>query len=458
MQFLAPRRGFARMLEMHFGNMLEEVIGDKGLSLVEIEGIREKTAIAHSQIHERKWEELAFVDLVNQDTAKIKELAESIVKNSDLFLLLGIGGSAMGPRAILEALQPMHNFRNHPKIFIYDNIDPRTLDAIIEIIDPHRTTVNVVSKSGNTAETVASFMIFWEHMNKALGSEAARRFIITTNPEGGILRQIVRENNLMSLPIHPSIVGRYSVLSPAGLLLSEIAEINSDELLLGAKDILTKCSNAELWENPAYLFSVLLYLMCVKEKRTVNVMMPYADGLKSLSEWFCQLWAESLGKLGLGITPYPAVGTTDQHSQLQLWMEGPEDKVVIFIRIDDYGSNIRIPKVFETIEEFSLLSGQCLNDLIGAAAKSTELALSNASKPNMTITMPSLDAYHVGQLFMFFQICTTFMGFLFGVNPFNQPWIEAGKNNTFGLLGKRGFQKQKEDIARMAKGNICWKL
>ncbi|MBF0516831.1 MAG: glucose-6-phosphate isomerase, partial [Nitrospirae bacterium] len=317
---------------------------------------------------------------------------------------------------------------------------------------------NVVSKSGNTAETVASFMIFWEHMTKAIGVEAAKRFVVTTNPEGGILRQIVKEHNLMSLPIPPSIVGRYSVLSPAGLLLSEIAGIDSDELLHGAKDILAKCSNAELWENPAYLFSVLLYLMCIKEKRTINVMMPYADGLKSMSEWFCQLWAESLGKLGLGITPYPAVGTTDQHSQLQLWMEGPEDKVVIFIRINDYGSNVHIPRVFEKIEEFSLLSGQCLNDLINAAAKSTELALSNAGKPNMTLTIPVLDAYHVGQLFMFFEIATTFMGFLFGVNPFNQPWIEAGKHNTFGLLGKPGFQKQKEDIERMAKDNVCWKL
>ncbi|MEO5360801.1 MAG: glucose-6-phosphate isomerase [Nitrospirota bacterium] len=446
------------MLEMHFGNMLGEVIGDKGLSFVEIEDIREKTAFAHSQIHDRKWDELAFIDLVNQDTSEIKELAAKITGNSDLFILLGIGGSAMGPRAILDALQPMHNFRNHPRIFIYENIDPRTLEAIIEVIDPHRTTINVVSKSGNTAETVASFMIFWEHMKKNLGDEAAKRFVITTNPEGGILRQIVKEQNMMSLPVHPSIVGRYSVLSPAGLLLSEIAGISSDELLLGAKDILVKCSNAELWENPAYLFSVLLYLMCVKEKRTINVMMPYADGLKSLSEWFCQLWAESLGKLGLGITPYPAVGTTDQHSQLQLWMEGPEDKVVIFVRIVDYGSNVRIPKVFEKIEEFGLLSGQCLNDLIDAAAKSTELALSNASKPNMTITIPILDAYHVGQLFMFFEISTTFMGFLFGVNPFNQPWIEAGKNNTFGLLGKPGYQKQKEDVLRMAKENVCWKL
>ncbi len=446
------------MLEMHFANMLEEVIGDKGLSLVEIEGIRDKTAIAHSQIHERKWEELAFIDLVNQDTADIKTIAGYVLESSDLFLLLGIGGSAMGPRAILEALQPMHNFRNKPKIFIYDNIDPQTLEAIIEIIDPHKAAVNVVSKSGNTAETVASFMIFWAYFKKVLGNESAKKFIITTNPEGGILRQIVKEQGLLSLPIHPSIVGRYSVLSPAGLLLPEIAGINSDDLLLGAKDILTKCSNAELWENPAYLFSTLLYLMCTKEKRTVNVMMPYADGLKSMSEWFCQLWAESLGKLGLGITPYPAVGTTDQHSQLQLWMEGPEDKVVIFIRIIDYGSDVRIPKVFEKTEGFNLLSGLCLNDLISAAAKSTELALTNASKPNITITIPVLDAYHVGQLFMFFELCTTFMGFLFGVNPFNQPWIEAGKNNIFGLLGKPGFQKQKEDIQRMAKDNICWKL
>jgi glucose-6-phosphate isomerase len=186
--------------------------------------------------------------------------------------------------------------------------------------------------------------------------------------------------------------------------------------------------------------------------------MPYADGLRAFSDWFCQLWAESLGKLGFGITPYPSVGTTDQHSQLQLWMEGPEDKVVIFVKIKDYGKDIMIPGVFNDKEGFNCLSGRTLNELISTALQSTEHSLSNASKPNVTIAIPILDAYHVGQLFQFFEIATTFLGFLFGVNPFNQPWVETGKNNLYGALGKPGFQTRNEQIEKMQKDSVCWKI
>lgn len=446
------------MLELHFGNMMEEVIGEKGLSLTQIERLRENVLDAHKQIQERKWKELAFLDLANQKTDEIKIMAAQIKESSDYFLLLGIGGSAMGPKAILEALKPFHNYVSRPCIFIYDNIDPRTLHAVLSIIDPARTTVNVVTKSGNTAETIASFMVMWHRLQKVLGDNVADRFIITTNPNTGIMRDVIISNRLPFLYIPSDIVGRYSVLSAAGLLMSEVAGIDSDELLRGARDIVHRCNNKELWENPAYLFATLLFLMSTEEKRNINVMMPYADGLKHLSEWFCQLWAESLGKLGFGITPYPSVGTTDQHSQLQLWMEGPEDKVVIFINIDDYGQDERIPDVFTKIDGFANLSGRTLNELIRAAADSTKCVLSGSAKPNMTINISQLDAYHIGQLFMFFEISTTVLGFLFGVNPFNQPWVETGKNSIFGMFSKSCVQKGETDTEAIDKSGVCWKL
>ncbi|MBF0537380.1 MAG: glucose-6-phosphate isomerase [Nitrospirae bacterium] len=385
-------------------------------------------------------------------------MAAQIKESSDYFLLLGIGGSAMGPKAILEALKPFHNYLNRPCIFIYDNIDPRTLHAVLSIIDPTRTTVNVVTKSGNTAETIASFMVMWAKLQEVLGDDAADRFIVTTNPQMGIMRDVIISERLQFLGIPSDIVGRYSVLSAAGLLMSEVAGIDSDELLRGAQDIVQRCSKEELWENPAYLFSALLFLMSTEENRNINVMMPYADGLKYLSEWFCQLWAESLGKLGFGITPYPSVGTTDQHSQLQLWMEGPEDKVVIFINIDDYGQDERIPDVFTNIKGFANLSGRSLNELIKAAAESTKCVLSGSAKPNMTINISQLDAYHIGQLFMFFEISTAFLGFLFGVNPFNQPWVETGKNSIFGMFSKTCPTEEMTGIESIRKNGICWKL
>ncbi|MCI4627182.1 MAG: hypothetical protein L3V56_14650, partial [Candidatus Magnetoovum sp. WYHC-5] len=384
------------MLELYFANMLEEAIGEKGLSLLQIESLRDNIEKAHEQIIKRKWQELAFLDLAAYDTSSIKEIAAEVISTSDYFLLLGIGGSAMGPRVILEALKPLHNYISSPKIFIYDNIDPRTLNAILSIIDASKTSVNVVTKSGTTAETLASFMVLWNKMEKALGKDAAKRFIISTSPAKGMMRELVNEYGFKSLPIPDGIVGRYSVFSSAGLLISEIAGINTTELLSGARDIIQRCQVSELWENPAYVFSALLYLMSVKEGRNINVMMPYADGLKAAAEWFCQLWAESLGKLGFGLTPYPSLGTTDQHSQLQLWLEGPEDKVVIFIHIGDYAVDIKIPNIFEEKERCSCLAGNSLSDLIKAAEEATEVVLSEASKPNMTLYMPHMVSINCG--------------------------------------------------------------
>ncbi|HHN64501.1 MAG TPA: glucose-6-phosphate isomerase [Nitrospirae bacterium] len=446
------------MIALNMANVMEETIGDRGLSESEIEEIKPEIKEALSQITRRQWKELAFLDLPEQDTEKIKEIALDIKNNAEDFLLLGIGGSALGPRAIVEALSPFHNLRHRPRVFIYDNVDPRTLSCILSMVDLKKTYVNVVTKSGSTAETVASFMVLWEELQKVLGRDTASRFVATTDPEKGNLRAIARRHALKTLDIHPGVVGRYSVLSPVGLLAAEIIGVDSKELLKGAADIRERCMEEEIWKNPALLTAAILFLEGTRYNRTIDVIIPYADGLRAFSEWFCQLWSESLGKLGLGLTPYPSIGTTDQHSQLQLWMEGPEDKVVIFIRIEEYGSDIKIPLVFEDMEGLNYLSGHSLSELIKAEEEATELSLAKASRPNLSLSVPVIDAYHLGQLFMFFEIVTALVGFLFGINPFNQPGVEEGKNFTYSMMGRPGYDEKRKEVEEAREKKVCWTL
>ncbi len=447
------------MIRVNVANVMEELIGDRGLAEREIEDLKEQLQKAHEELHQRRWQELAFLDLPEQDVSPITTTAEKIRLNAETFIVLGIGGSALGPRAILEALSPFHNLYKKPRIFIYDNVDPITLNSILGLIDFKNTFVNVITKSGSTAETVASFMILWAEMHKSLGEQAKEHFVAITDPQKGNLREIANRFGLQALEIPPGVVGRYSVLSPVGLLMTEVAGLSAKELLKGARDIRDSIlQEPEAWKNPALLTAAILYLLGTKYHRSIHVMVPYADGLKSFSEWFCQLWAESLGKLGMGFTPYPSVGTTDQHSQLQLWMEGPEDKVVLFIRIEEYGVDFKIPIVFEEMEGLNYLSGHLLSELIKAEQESTELALAKAGRPNLTVKIPRIDAYHLGQLFMFFEIVTALVGFLLGINPFNQPGVEEGKNFTYGMMGKKGYDAKRQEVEAARQKKPCWEV
>lgn len=446
------------MIELDFSNMMEEVLGEKGISERQIEAMRGSINKAHTAISERRFPELSFIDLISQDTSEIKKAAKWTRDNSEDFLILGIGGSALGPRSILEALSPFHNLRKKPRVFICDNADPQTLENVFSIIDTKKTIVNAITKSGSTAETMASFMFAWNELSKASGDKAREMFIATTDPEKGNLREIADRFGFRTLSIPAFVGGRYSVLSPVGLLLAEVIGVDCNEMLEGARDIHGRCCEPEVWKNPAYIFGTLLYLMERDEKRGINVLMPYADSLKCLSEWFCQLWAESLGKLGFGITPYPSLGTVDQHSQLQLWIDGPDDKVVIFLRTTDYGTDIRIPEIFRDVDGISYLGGHLFSDLMNAEEESTELALSRHKRPNMTISMPSIDPYHMGQIFHFFEIATAFTGFLYGINPFNQPGVEEGKNFTYGMMGKKGFEDKHEEVVTAREKKLCFRL
>lgn len=442
------------MIGLNFSNMMDSFIGSKGVSDSRIEALRGRIENAHNELVRGERPELAFMKLLSQDTSDTRKTAKWVRDNCEDFLILGIGGSALGPRSILEALSPFHNLEKRPRVFIYDNVDPGTLIRILELIDINKTVVNVITKSGSTAETMAAFMILWDKF----GEKASERIIATTDPSMGNLRSIAEDKGLKTLSIPSGVGGRYSVLSPVGLLLSEVIGIDSEELLAGAREIHDKCAEAEVWKNPAYLFGALLYLMEIEGKRNINVLIPYADSLKPFSEWFCQLWAESLGKEGKGITPYPSIGTVDQHSQMQLWIDGPEDKVVIFLRVLDYKNDIKIPEIFKDVAGIGYLGGHMLSELINAEEESTELALTRNKRPNMTINIPSIDPYHLGQLFYFFELATAFTGFIYGINPFNQPGVEESKNFTYGMLGKKGFEKKRKEVEEAREKKTCYRL
>jgi glucose-6-phosphate isomerase len=393
---------------------------------------------------------LRFLDLPEQDTGEIHAMAEEIRRNSEYFLLLGIGGSALGPKAIVEALSPFHNLRVSPRVFVYDNIDPTTLSSILSIIDLRKTTVNVITKSGSTVETMSSFLILMKALRDIHEERFSKCIIATTDPKKGILRETATKEGFRTLSIHPDVGGRYSVLSPVGLLPAAVAGIDIDDLLNGARDMVKRCSEGDVWKNPAYMYGALMYLMEQERHGKVSVLIPYSDRLKVLSEWYCQLWAESLGKDGGGQTPYPSTGTTDQHSQLQLWMEGPKDKVITFIGIKDYGDDIPIPDM--GIEPLGYLRNHTLADLIRAEQEATELALTRAGRPNMRIELPVIDSYHLGQLFLFFELATAVTGLLYRINPFDQPGVEEGKRLTYGIMGRKGYEDKGREVERYREG------
>ncbi len=433
------------MITLDFTNMMSESIGrDNGLISEDINSLKDRFKEIHANILQRRLPELYFLDLPDQDTEDIYAIADNIRSNADYFLLLGIGGSALGPRAMLEALKPFYNLKNSPKIFIYDNVDPATLTSILSIIDLKKTIVNVVTKSGSTVETMASFLILMNALKKAHKDEFSKWIVATTDPEKGILRETALKEGFKTLPIHPDVGGRFSVLSPVGLLLAAVSGINIKDLLKGAKDMLRSCTEEDIWRNPAYIYGALMYLM-EQKKKNISVLIPYSDRLKAFSEWYCQLWAESLGKDNLGQTPYPSTGTTDQHSQLQLWMEGPEDKVVTFIGVEDYGTDIPIPD--GGIEPLSYLENHTLSELIKAEQEASELALSRAGRPNMRINIPKVDSYYLGQLFLFFELVTAVTGMLYEINPFNQPGVEESKNFTYGIMGRKGYEDKGQEVA-----------
>jgi len=450
------------LLELDFNNVMAEVLGsDMGLAKAELDELKPKLTAAHKELmNRRKQGELPFYDLPfrTRELRKLRRSADEIRRKVDNFVVLGIGGSALGTSAVFKALRPLnHNLverskRRFPRLFVADNVDPEGMAALLNLVDPRRTIFNVVSKSGTTAETMAQFMVVYDQIRRSLGKSSLKDHIIfTTDPENGLLRSLGNKVGFECFDVPPRVGGRFSVLTPVGLLPLAVAGVNVAELLRGAAAAAEVCAKAALWTNPAYLFAALTYTLRQRKGRSILVMMPYADALAGMADWFNQLWAESLGKrlstdgrvVWAGQTPIKAVGATDQHSQVQLYMEGPQDKVIVFLRVNAYRVEVRIPQLFKEEEGIAYLGGHTLGELIRTEQAATARALAMAGRPNMTFTMPKVTPASLGYLMYVLEVATVMSGYLYGVDPLDQPGVEVGKQYTYGLMGRPGFESFK---------------
>jgi glucose-6-phosphate isomerase len=374
-----------------------------------------------------------------------KALAEEVrASGATDFIHVGIGGSALGPIALHHALShPYYNLLEDrsgaPRLHFAENTDPATLSAILDVADLHSTWVNVVTKSGSTAETMANFLVIRGALVEALGEHGyGERVVFTTDPEEGYLNQIAAREGTKTLPIPPDIGGRFSVLTPVGLFPAAVTGLDIDALLRGAAQCADEVEEGGL-DHPTIQGAAYHYLMDTTKGRNVRVMMPYADSLERLAAWFVQLWAESLGKEGKGSTPHGAVGTTDQHSQVQLYMEGPQDKVIEIVEVEEHPRDLLIPTAYEDVKGVGYLGGHTMAGLLNVECDATRKALTEAERPNCTIRLGRVDEEHLGYLFQALEVQTAIAGSLYEVNAFDQPGVEAGKQITYSRMGRPGY-------------------
>lgn len=444
-----------------------KVVGtENGLNLAEeFSSFKDRIAEIVTDLYSKKdipGEGLQWMNLgySNETSWYVKEYAALVENRFDNILVLGIGGSALGGLAITNALlDPYWNMlskeeRNgFPRIFFLDNIDPDEMNGLLNILDLSKTLVNVITKSGDTAETMAQYMILKDRLEKELGDDYRKNIIVTTDKKTGILRQISEQEGYKAFVVPDDVGGRYSVFSAVGLLPFALTGINIDEITKGIRDIDSELRNPNVYENIAAQNALIHYLMDVKLGKNIAVMMPYSSRLKYVSDWFIQLWAESLGKsqkldgsdIKTGPTPIKAIGATDQHSQMQLFNEGPNNKIINFIRVEEFDTNLEIPQIFQ-YTGIGYLGGKTINDLINAEADSTQATLIDYSRPTITIKIPKIDGYHIAQLLYMLEIQTAIAGTLYGVNAFNQPSVEQSRNYTYGLMGRVGYEESAKSL------------
>jgi glucose-6-phosphate isomerase len=452
-------------IKLYYKNVTAEIIGNEhGIIDSQLKTLAQKSSPLISQLNkERKAGKTPYRDLAfNEKTVqKVKELTDELKNRCENLVVLGIGGSALGNIALQTALNPyMHNLddsqRHGPRLFVFDNIDPPQLASFLDWVNDKldRIIFNVISKSGQTAETAAQFLIIHQLLLDKLGHEGLRnQIIVTTDPKQGTLRKIADETSIACLEVPEGVGGRFSVLSSVGLFNAGMCGIDIDSLLEGARDMDKRVSTEDFYKNPAAINAAINYHFYNHGKK-ISVMFPYSYALKDLADWYRQLWAESLGKANdlkgsevhIGPTPIKALGTTDQHSQVQLYREGPNDKLFTFLQVDNFDRDIKIGPAPDCAPELGFLADKDLSMLLTSEKKATEYALLQSKRPCLTILFPQVNAYTVGQFIYLYEVTTSFAGALFGIDPYDQPAVELGKEATSALMGKTGFEKLAQQI------------
>ncbi|MFQ6082172.1 MAG: glucose-6-phosphate isomerase [Candidatus Aminicenantia bacterium] len=425
-----------------------------GLHLKEIEAYSSLAQSALINLNHLKPGFTLLPDL--EDVKRWFDYGRQRANQIDNLVVVGIGGSSLGTDALFQALMPYYyNFfsreerRNKPRMFVLDNIDPNQIYSLFELISIPRSLFIVVSKSGSTTETLTNFLILKEKFISELGKkEYQKHIVVITDPDRGDLVKIARQEGYDIFPFPPGTGGRYSVLSPVGLLPLSFFNVNPEEVVRGAKEIKNKLSSERYNKNQA-LFSALLLILFFKKGKNIQVIMPYSVHLEKLAEWYCQLWAESLGKrynrggeeVNWGQTPVRVLGTKDQHSQLQLYIEGPSDKIITFWQVKKFSQDDKTPHFFPKYSSSEYLEGKYLSQVFLAEKEATEMALAKNNKPSLTFLLPEINPYFVGQFIYLLEMQTALAGEMLNLDAFNQPGVELVKKYSYGLLGREGFIK-----------------
>lgn len=428
----------------------------------EIENLKEFAMKAHSMIHEKTGAGSDFLGWVNLPTNydkeefdRIKKAAQKIKEDSDILLVIGIGGSYLGARAVIEALG--HSFRNelskekrkYPKIFyVGNNISSRYMTDLIEALEGRDFSINVISKSGTTTEPALAFRIFKEVLEKKYGKEgAASRIYSTTDKSKGALITLSKNEGYETFVIPDDVGGRFSVFTAVGLLPIAAAGFNIDLLMSGAKDAEDDYSVSDIEKNDAYMYAILRNIM-LKRGKDIEILVNYEPSLHYVSEWWKQLYGESEGKDNRGIFPAAVDFSTDLHSMGQYVQEGRRNLFETVLNVREVEKHLTVKAEKEDLDGLNYLEGKTVDFVNKQAFQGTLLAHTDGEVPNFIINIPKLDEYHIGYLLYFFEKACAMSGYLLGVNPFDQPGVEAYKKNMFALLGKPGFEVEREELLK----------
>jgi glucose-6-phosphate isomerase len=450
-----------KQIRFDYTNVLASAVGEHGLTEAELSALAGPSARALAAVEARRKRDLRWLDLPYQDRVRraILDYAASVEGRFENVCVLGIGGSALGNTALHTALNgPFHELfppRGRPRLFVLDNIDPEWIGPFLEQVDPARTVFNVISKSGATAETMSQFLILRERLVQRLGEKAHREhLVITTDEKKGVLREIVQREGYRSFGVPDGVGGRFSVLSEVGLVSSALVGIDVEALHAGAEAMDARCRAPALLENPALVHAAIQFLLHTKRGMPMAVTFSYSHRLRAVADWYAQLLAESLGKklsragqvVHRGPTPVRAVGVTDQHSQVQLYAEGPFDKWFTLLAVEKPAADVPIPRAYADLEGVAYLGGRTLAELFRAEREGTRIALTEAGRPNATFTLERVEAHSVGQLLYLLELSVAVMGEHYEVDAFDQPGVEAGKIAAYALMGRAGFEQRRAEI------------
>ena len=455
------KKGFKKNIMFDFNNMMAENAGEEhGIQTKDMNSSKPlmKHAI-NSLMLKKKKGALAFNKVIYSEDHlnDIKKLAVSVRRNCENFVVIGMHGISLGPAALYGSLtNPFtHSFPAlYPRFFFIDSADPDLLTGLFLSINIKKTFFYVINQTGATPETIASFMIIREELIKAVGKDHIRdHLIITTDHGKGFLRIISENEKYMILDIPASLNEKFSILSAVGLFPAAVAGIAIDDIIAGAQSMDTLCDNEDYWGNSSYIFALLAFIANTIKKKNILVMMPYCHRCIGISQWFQYLWAESLGKkisrggeiINAGQTPVTTVGVTDHDAQLQLYLDGPYDKTIIFLAAHTYPSAITIPKITQIPDDLAYLQGHSLNNLNDYHLEATALNLVKNFRLNAKILLPEITPYYIGQLIYFFEMATTLSGELYNVNIFDTHTSDETRKRAHAHVGLKEHTAAKKD-------------